>query len=216
MSTIKGKLQVSILVQTWTGGLSHVCGGILLRANKVMTAAQCVNGQTASKLSVRWGGLNRNSLPSSSSVSKISLHPKFDSGTLVGDVAVVTLSSSASQTGGVRFAKLATSDPAEGASVTVTGWGRTLQDLTALPTGLQAAQLPVTTPDACAEPGKSFDTTGRFCTGPADNSRATCLGDAGGPAVLDGVVVGIISGGPGCGPSLISSAAHYSGWLASQ
>ncbi|WP_371648211.1 MULTISPECIES: serine protease [unclassified Streptomyces] len=215
--------QVSVRMEGWKGK-SHVCGGFLLSANKVITAAHCVDGATASKLEVQWGGLDRNKLPQTSPVAKISVPPSYDYGTLANDVAVVTLAKSASETGGVKYARLATSEPAAGANVTVTGWGRTQRNSASLPTRLQTAKLPVLSRQSCAaaysEPGAAFDTTGRFCAGPADGSRAICNGDAGGPAAINGAVVGIISGGSGCGEtdslSLFSSVSYFKSWLESQ
>lgn len=90
-----------------------------------------------------------------------------------------------------------------------------------MPQQLQSAQLPVLSRDSCAavynEPGAPFDTTGRFCAGPANGEKAVCNGDGGGPAVLGGVVFGITSGGgPGCEkPSLFSSASYFKRWLES-
>lgn len=215
--------QVSVRLEGWLGK-SHVCGGFLLSANKVITAAHCVDGAASSKLEVAWGGLDRNALPNISNVSKVILHPRYDSATLASDVAVLTLSKAARETGTVKFARLATSGPAAGADVTVTGWGRTQGDSQLLPTQLQSAQLPVLSAQSCAtaynEPGSAFDITGRFCAGPADGSRAICNGDAGGPATLNGQVVGIISGGRGCGqpdsPSLFSSVPTFKSWLEGQ
>lgn len=213
--------QVSVQLEGWTGK-SHVCGGFLLSASKVITAAHCVDGAAPSKLEVKWGGLNRDKLPMLSSVTKIIIHPQYTSANLANDVAVLTLSKPATEADGVKFAHLATSDPATGADVTVTGWGRNQRDSTNVPQQLQAAQLPVLNRDSCAgvysEPGAPFDATGRFCAGPAGGEQAVCNGDAGGPAVLNGVVVGITSGGgPGCAkPSLFSSVAYFKPWLESQ
>lgn len=214
--------QVAIRVDGWFGK-SMVCGGFLLSANKVVTAAQCVDRVSTSKVEVAWGGLDSNDLPSKSAITKISMHPRYDAATLAYDVAVLTLSTAASETGSVKMARLANSAPAAGQDVTVTGWGRTERDSPHLPTQLQSTQLPVLNQQSCnaayGPVGGGADPFGLFCAGPADGSRSVCTGDAGGPAVVDGLVVGIISG-RGCGepgsPSLFSSAATFKSWLESQ
>ncbi|MCX3059335.1 serine protease [Streptomyces sp. GXMU-J5] len=215
---------VSIQAQGWSGSFRHICGGFLRGPHKVVTAAHCLDGQTSAKLRVAWGGTNRSSLPNKSAVSAIKIHPSYDAASLRNDVGVLTLATAASENNGVRYAKLATSDPAPGQSLTLAGWGHAAPDTTALPEGLQAARMPVTTSETCATdystPLTPFDTTGRFCAGPADGSKAICRGDAGGPAILNGTVVGVISGGRGCGlpdsPAILSSTAHFNAWLSSQ
>lgn len=229
---------VSVRSQSWTGALNHICGGFLLSATKVVTAAECLDGQTASKMNVAWGGNKRSSLPFNSGVSKVSGHPDWKIGNRLADVGVLTLSSPASASDGVKGAVLATSDPAPGASATVTGWGKTSLTTLAFPETLQTTQLPVTTDATCKAdyslPLDPFDTTGRYCAGPADGSKAVCVGDAGDPVVVGDRVVGIVAGGMalnsvisdilpggrGCGlpdsPAEVSSVSYYRSWLTSQ
>lgn len=89
-----------------------------------------------------WGGLNCSSLPHTSRVTKVSLHPNWNSQTLEGDVAVLTLATAANEVGGVRFARLADTEPSPGALGTVTGWGQTRSLDPSLPEQLQTEASP--------------------------------------------------------------------------
>ncbi|MFG2557287.1 serine protease [Streptomyces sp. NPDC048581] len=227
--------QVSVIAQGQFGH-GHVCGGFLLDANRVVTAAHCVDGQGAGALQVKYGGVDRNHLPRVSGVEAVHGYPGFNAETLAGDVAVLTLSVPVTESATVRFAPLATTDPAAGAVAKVTGWGRTRADGTSLPTLLHTVQLRLTTPAACevAYSGVNLnlggdeggpleglapvlDTTSMLCAGPAAGGKGICFGDSGGPAVVNGVVVGIASWARGCGeagsPSVFTSAAHYRNWI---
>ncbi|MFK0223296.1 serine protease [Streptomyces vinaceus] len=177
---------VSVRMDGWTGK-SAICGGFLLTAHKVVTAASCVDGATASKLEVRWGGLNRSGLPKGSWVSKISVYHNWDASRLTGDVAVLTLTTEASETDGVTFAKLATLEPPAGEMATVTGWGRTSPD-SPLPESAQTVQLPILDTATCQKdyPGSSdgdpaFDPNGMICAGPQEGGQGICKGDSGDP-----------------------------------
>ncbi|MCX4883198.1 serine protease [Streptomyces sp. NBC_00847] len=227
--------QVSVITQGQFGR-SHACGGFLLDANKVVTAAHCVDGQDAGSLQVEYGGVNRNHLPHTRWVKAVHGYPGFNAETLAGDIAVLTLRLPVTESATVQFAPLATTDPAAGAVAKVTGWGRTQADATSLPTLLHTVQLPITTPAACEaaysgvnltlggdEGGPleglapALHTTSMLCAGPAAGGKGICFGDSGGPAVVNGVVVGIASWARGCGeagsPSVFTSAAHYRNWI---
>ncbi|KAF9885156.1 hypothetical protein FE257_000682 [Aspergillus nanangensis] len=46
---------VSVQEDGWTGSVKQLCGGFIVKANKVVTAADCVDGLVASKLRVLGG-----------------------------------------------------------------------------------------------------------------------------------------------------------------
>jgi trypsin len=125
---------------------SHFCGGSLLNANTVVTAAHCAVGQTASTLKVRAGSLvstlrrglaslfvnssqNRASGGVLVQVSSIKVNPKYTASTYDGDVAIFKLATAIPTSSTVSYAKLpaAGSDPASGSVNTVAGWYVTFQ-----------------------------------------------------------------------------------------
>ncbi|WP_280720198.1 serine protease [Kitasatospora sp. MAP5-34] len=228
--------QVSIVAQGLFGW-SHVCGGFLRDANTVVTAAHCVNGNGASSLQVKYDGVDRTRLAQTRSVSGVLKHPGFNALTMANDVALLKLATAVTENGStVAFAPLATTAPTAGDAATVTGWGRTQQDDTTLPTSLRTIQVPVTTTTDCeaAYSGLNLnlggdegglldgldpvlDTTSMLCAGPADGGQGFCTGDSGDPAVVNGVVVGIVSWSRGCAaagsPGVYSSVAYFHDWL---
>ncbi|GHE12956.1 S1 family serine peptidase [Streptomyces alanosinicus] len=221
--------QVSVLMEGWVGK-SHACGGFLIGAKRVVTSAHCIAGATASKIEVRWGGLEKGKLPHSSGVSKVVVHPGWNANTFANDVGILQLSGSASETGTVRFAKLASSAPAPDTLATVTGWGRTQADDPSLPNALQETQLPIRTFAACqaAYPGPQTAPTspdpvlgsGMLCAGSDDGGSGICTLDSGDPLTADGMVVGIASWSRGCGepgsPSVFTDVAQVKSWAESQ
>ncbi|MEU8435466.1 serine protease [Streptomyces sp. NPDC029216] len=214
--------EVSVRSQDWTGSLNHICGGFLLGPNKVVTAAHCVNGATASKMNVSWGGTKRSSLAQNSAVASIHVHENFDEQTNYGDVAVLTLSKAATESYGVRFAWLADTAPAADAVGTFTGWGRTGPAST-MPEDLQAAQLSVMSRAACKSAYPKTDLDGKLCARAAGTGRTPiCEGDDGGPLVINGRVVGIAARRHGpcdttnAAPSVFTNVAQFKNWIESR
>lgn len=79
-----------------------------------------------------------------------------------------------------------------------------------------AAIAPVIDPEVCRSAyGNNFlITDSMFCAG---NSRANaCAGDAGGPAVIDNALSGIISHGEDCirYPTVFTNVYRYRKWIA--
>ncbi|WP_442817876.1 trypsin-like serine protease [Streptomyces sp. NBC_01591] len=145
--------------------------------------------------------------------------PRFDTNTLVADVAVITLQTAALQQGGVQFARLASQDPAPGTQFTVTGWGATGPDTPTLSTTLQAIQEKADTPAGCRSQVGDALQDGMFCGRPAPG-QGTCKGDSGAPAAADGTVFGMATSriSP-CGngtDDVYTSTAAYKTWIESQ
>ncbi|KAH7032625.1 LOW QUALITY PROTEIN: trypsin-like cysteine/serine peptidase domain-containing protein [Microdochium trichocladiopsis] len=183
-------------------GGSHFCGGVLLNANTVITAAHCSVGQSASSVRVRAGSLNRNSGGTQVGVSRILVHPSYNSGTTDNDVALWRLSTAIPTSSTIGYVTLPAqgSDPAAGSSAVTAGWGTTSEGSGSLPTALRKVTVPVVSRATCqAAYGASSVTTSMICAGLAAGGKDSCQGDSGGPIVDSSkTLIGLVSWGDGC------------------
>lgn len=200
-----------------------ICGAFLRDATTVVTAAHCVEGTPADALTVRFDGVDRTGLAQSRDVAAVRQHPGFDWDTGANDAALLKLATPVAESGTVKYARLATTDPAPGAELVVTGWGVTEAGGRTPATLLQAARERVTSPGACrAAAGRAglgsllgHGTGGALCASSVIPGAGFCNGDSGGPAVADGVVVGIVSRNIDCGHGydIYTSVAQFNSWL---
>lgn len=227
--------QVAIYVHTWHGK-AYACGGFLRDAYTVVTAGHCLDGHSATSVSVLLGGTDRTRLPQQPGVRAVLRYPGYNPETLAGDVGLIKLATPVVESNGVRFVPLAASVPAPGTKMTVSGWGQTSSTSTQLPRQLQLLQESADTTAGCTgeygglnlnlggdEGGPLngltpvLDPASMLCGKPAGPGQGLCRGDAGDPAVVNGAVVGIASwGATGCGngtDEVYSSVAHYWTWL---
>lgn len=181
----------------------HICGGTLVGLKSyVITAAQCTDGLSANALSVRAGTDLYNSGGEVKSVQTVFQHPKYDQWTYDYDIAILKLTSAFdSSNNNIKDAELPTvvANPVikDDYEMIVTGWGATEEG--GLPANsLQMISLLLVTPAACeAAFGRGFITERMRCA--TAEGKDACLGDTGGPLVVnETVVVGITSWGFGC------------------
>lgn len=95
---------------------------------------------------------NRSSGGVTAGVSEILIHPDYSETTLDNDVAIWKLAADIAEDGTtISFATLASagSDPADGASVSVAGWGTLEEGGSTLPTNLMKVSVPVVGREAC-------------------------------------------------------------------
>ncbi|XP_055309728.1 mite allergen Der p 3-like isoform X2 [Sitodiplosis mosellana] len=71
---------------------SHICNGIILHRNWILTAAQCVSNQNASKLKVFYGSNRLNHNGSYVDVKQINIHPGFNRTIIRSDIALLLVS----------------------------------------------------------------------------------------------------------------------------
>lgn len=187
------------------------CGGALVQARKVVTAAHCLSravlGTDRSKVDDLRVISGRGDLDGKSgrevAVSSMWVNPDYDSQTNSGDIAVITLADPLPADAAVSMAKPGDAAYKAGTDAKVYGWGDTTGSGD-YSSGLRAAGVSMVGDKACeqAYPSSgsgSFDRKSMVCAGVPQGGKDACQGDSGGPLTARGRLVGLVSWGSGCG-----------------
>ncbi|WP_328734742.1 S1 family peptidase [Streptomyces bobili] len=187
------------MMQITDASQNQFCGGTLVSATKVVTAAHCMVGETTSSVRVVGGRTYLNGTNGTvSRVSKIWIHPDYTDATNGDDVAVLTLSTSMPYTKASYVTSSQTSLYAAGTTARVLGWGTTSASGSSS-NQLRTATVPIVSNSSCASSyGSDFVASDMVCAGYTSGGVDTCQGDSGGPLLIGGVLAGITSWGEGC------------------
>ncbi len=198
----------------------YYCGGSILDATTIVTAAHCVEDGDGAGTFVR-AGVTDSRDASGQDIDAISIrsHPDYAE-TGIGDIAIVTLAEPLTFNAAVQPIATATRAEIDSASVaTVTGWGAKSENGGDSPAQLLSATVPLVG-DASCSAELDTDAAGEVCAG--GTGTDTCYGDSGGPLVIttaDGPkLAGVTSWGDECGadtPGVYAEVPNYLDFLRS-
>ena len=204
-------------------GAGHFCGGSVIDATTILTAAHCVEESSPGDIVVRAGVTDRDDGSGQDrAVSRIVVHPGgFDA---AADVALIALASPLQFGSAVQPIALASSDEVAAVSTaSVSGWGAVSEDDAEGSEGLLSAQVPLVDDATCAAQlggdGQIVASTELCAEGVGAGS---CYGDSGGPLTIvapDGTVklAGVVSWGVECAvlPGVFAEVPTFSSWIES-
>ncbi|XP_058065763.1 collagenase-like [Anopheles bellator] len=224
----KGQFPWQVSIRAALGRSVTVCGGSLIDAQWILTAAHCAHDYTVFQVGL--GSIHLNVPRLTMSTVTKHVHPEFDPWRLTNDVALIRLPSPVPYSHEIYPIKLPINiSPQEsfvGLKTIVSGFGRTSDAVQSISTMLKYEYMRIISNAECSTVyGASIIRNTTLCALGFDRSNQNvCQGDSGGPMVLqqiDGswVQIGIVSfvSSRGCStgdPSGYIRTVNYLDWIA--
>ncbi|XP_071637582.1 chymotrypsin-2-like [Temnothorax longispinosus] len=202
----------------------HFCGGSIVNLNFVVTAAHCVEGKLPRDVKVIAGtvNLNRPGAGATRAVKEIITHKEYNpSNSWVNDIALIRVFSPFNPSSNVGLVTLPAQNETvqEGAVARVSGFGRLSPDGPGSKY-LQKANIYIAKQDYCKRMYDRmmydiYDT--HICAYDPNVNRGSCKGDSGGPLIVNGKLVGLVSWAKACSltdyPTVYTRVPSYIDWI---
>jgi len=209
------------------GGGTGLCGGSIITASTVLSAAHCLDGSSATQVVLgahQITTVEPNQQRQTVPASAYHIHENYNPQTLHNDVALLILPVPATLNAFVQLSILPRDHRAElfaGDAATASGWGRHSDSIPGTSPVLRAVTVPVITNDQCTAVfgGTIIDSTLCIATPGGQN---VCSGDSGGPLTVQrngqpvqvGIAVFVASAGCEAGfPGGFARVTHFLDWI---
>ena len=221
-------LGVASISDPWA---AHFCGGSVVAATWIVTAAHCVTRLAPDKLRVVAGSNTLHAGLPRYVVKRIIVHPSFAAATVDRDIALLELAEPLPMDNRIQaIALLRTGQEkkrlVKDAPLSVTGWGVTVDDGVAV-SSLRVLVVPLVLRRSCNR-ALAYDgaiSIHMICAGYPTGGRDACQGDSGGPLTIDldidgkrtPTLAGIVSWGDGCAHvdkvGVYTRVAKFTAWV---
>merc|ERR1711935_530237 len=212
-------------------GDDHFCGGTILDANTVLSAAHCFHNGHQGVVAV--AGAHKRSVNTGVQTSTISKSiynqdAKYNKENMDNDIIILKLTTALKFNENVQPACLppTTFAPENSKDMSVvSGWG-TLKAGGSLPDILQYVNVPLMTSADCKKTGygSAAILPSMVCAGYAAGGKDSCQGDSGGPLVVPksssddtAIIYGVVSWGAGCAspnlPGVYARVTKFIDWI---
>jgi len=199
----------------------HFCGGSVLSANAIVTAAHCTEiWDSPGEVQIVAGGHNNakpDGLEQRRNVAKLTVHEDYAS--LKNDIAIWELTEPLLLDERVQPVPMPTMMQESTGSCNVSGWG-TLHSGGQTPDQLMVVSVPIVPEGRCQLEYPFQIAKSMICAG--EYGKDSCQGDSGGPMVCynadgSGYLGGIVSWGIGCGglyhPGVYTEVSYFVDWV---
>lgn len=225
---IVGGHPVSIKEYPYQAGLRlkgrHRCGAVIISATRLLTAAHCIDVDHLPSDYVALVGSTKlyGATAKTSVLLNYVRHPEYKGIIQLNDIAILKLKTQLTFGAGVRAIALPPqgAPTADGSIATVTGWGRMHEHSELLSYNLHVVSVKIISNERCKKVHRNRLSGDMLCAGITETGGGdSCIGDNGGPLVVNGVLHGLVSWGTGCGkphnPRVYVRVSSFTNWIKS-